>query len=461
METTGEERRSCWFRATLVLWAVGLLSGCLGPVPHVPVESAAVTLFGNATSSSNFAGALSQPLAQEDAIRFALAHNPELQAARKRIDAAAARATQARLWSNPELEVTAEDAPVASDGLSRSQTLVGLSQTVPFPGKKSLDARMGRQAVTMAEWEYLGREIELVRDVKTAFIEVLAAEKKVGVSEQLVELTRSLVDAAGKRVAAGAAGDQERLRAEIELDLAKVEVSSARRNLTEARKTLGALMGAAREPIGPLKGELRETVELPGLEQACEQMLARHPNLRAAAVGKERAELDLRRAKLDPLPDVTLGVAGGRDLGAEESIMAFSISLPLPLFDRAQGRRREARAEAEIAGYDLTAVEQQLIRELSVVEARLCAAAEQVEAYRARILPKAEEALRLVRGGFEAGKFGFVDLVDIQRTLAQSRLAYYEKLSELNVAQAELEALVQKDLHAPPPVEPPDSKHKE
>jgi hypothetical protein len=47
-----------------------------------------------------------------------------------------------------------------------------------------------------------------------------------------------------------------------------------------------------------------------------------------------------------------------------------------------------------------------------------------------------------VQTGFEQGKFGFIDLLDIQRTTAEVRLAYQHKLLELNVAQAELETLL-------------------
>lgn len=461
-------------RALSALCALALLTGCVGTGSRAPAasraessvipRSAEVPLPSDPTAaaSTNPAPILAPPaLTLDAAIRSALAHNPELQRVRTRVDAAEGQALQARLWPNPELELTAEDVPVESGGLSQSQNSVGLSQTVPFPGKNTLNARIGRQGVAVAEFENMSREIELVRDVKIAFTTALAAEKKAAVSGELLELARSLADATGKRVAAGAGTDQERLRADIELDRAQVELAAARRNFLEAQQTLAALIGRAREPLGPLHGELRETADLPTLDQAREQMLARHPNLGAALAGQERAELELRRARIDSLPDVTLGVAGGRDSGGDENLMEFRVSMPLPLFNRSQGRRREARTEVESAGYELTAVEQRLIRELNVADARLRAAAEQIEAYRTRILPKAEEALRLVRGGFEAGKFGFLDLVDTQRTLAESRLAYYETLSELNAAQAEVEALVLKDLHSPPPLEPSHPKHKE
>jgi cobalt-zinc-cadmium efflux system outer membrane protein len=378
-------------------------------------------------------------LTLDQAVNAALAENPELRAARQRIEAATGRSIQNRLWPNPELELTSEDFPPRGGGFSSAQNLIGMSQTVPFPGKKALDRRIGAQEVAGAEWEYRAREIELVRDVKTAFYGALAAEKKLVVAEELVALATSLAEAARKRVEAGAAADQEQLRAEIELERATVELTAARRDLAGAQKNLATLMGRPREPLGALRGALRESIALPVLDQIREQLLARHPNVRAALAGRAQAELELRRARLEPLPDVKFGVAGGRDEASNETLMEFRVSLPLPVFDRAQGRKREARALAEIARFDLTAAEQRLVRELDVLEARLRAANEQVEAYRTRILPKAEEASRLVRAGFEAGKFGFLDLVDTQRTVAETRLAYYDKLLELNATAAELE----------------------
>ncbi len=380
--------------------------------------------------------AVAAELTAADAVREALAHNPDLQAARQKITATTGRAMQSRVWPNPELELSAEDMPANQVGLSRSKNMIGIAQTVPFPGKKSLDGQIGRREISAMENEYRVRERELVRAVKSAFYRALAAEQKVGVSGQLLDLSQSLVTAAGKRVEAGAAGNQESLRAEIELERTHVELTAARRELTEAQKELATLLGRPREPLGALQGELPADVTAVDATT-----LTQHPDLGAARANRERAELEWRRAKLDPLPDVTLGVAGGRDAAVDENLLEFRVSLPLPIFDRGQGRKREARALADIARYDLTATEQRLWQDFDVAGARLRAAGEQVEAYRTRILPKAEEALRLVRGGFEAGKFEFLDLVDTQRTLAETRLAYLDKLLELNLALADLEAL--------------------
>jgi cobalt-zinc-cadmium efflux system outer membrane protein len=161
-----------------------------------------------------------------------------------------------------------------------------------------------------------------------------------------------------------------------------------------------------------------------------------------ARANKERAEAESRRARLEPYPDVKLGAAGGQEAGGTGSIVQFMLTVPVPIIDRSKGRKQEAHANVSVAEAELASVEQRLLRDWGMASQRLRTAVQQVANYRERILPKANEALRLVQRGFEEGKFGFIDLLDTQRTAAQARLAYQQKLLELNVAQADIEALL-------------------
>jgi outer membrane protein, heavy metal efflux system len=156
-------------------------------------------------------------LTLEDAMRLALQNNPELRASSGRIDAATGRAYQAKLWSNPELTLSAEDWPTDGGGFADAKKLVGLAQTLPFPGKKRLDKEIGTAGVRVTEADLNLRRLELVRDVKVTFFQVLAAERLVAESSELVKVAESSAATARRRVAAGAAADQEQLRAEIPL----------------------------------------------------------------------------------------------------------------------------------------------------------------------------------------------------------------------------------------------------
>ena len=383
-------------------------------------------------------------LTLDTAIRLALLNNPELRAAGARVDAAAGRAYQAKAWSNPELVLNAEDWPVNEGrGFPDAKQTIGIAQTLPFPGKKSLDRQLGGAGVKLSAAELALRRTEIIRDVKAGFFRVLASGRLVEVSAEMVTVAESSAATAQKRVDAGAAAYQEQLRAEVQLEQARTELSSCQRELAAARLNFALLLGRPELNNHKLEGALVETPETRFLEGNAGPLLATHPSLNAAQANLERAQLASRRARLEAYPDVKVGVAGGRIGATDESIIQLGFSLPLPLFDTGKGRRQEAQANLRVAEAEQQAVRQQLQREWAGALKRYRTAASQVSNYRERILPKSAEALQLVQIGFEQGKFGFIDLVDTQRTTAEARLAYQGKLLEMNLAQAELEALIE------------------
>ena len=387
-------------------------------------------------------------LTLDDALRLATAFNPDLRAAVARVDAAAGRADQAKRWSNPELELSAEDWPVSNGrGFSDAKQTIGIAQTLPYPGKKSLDKQIGGAGLKVSEAEMALRRTEIIRDVKAGFFRVLAAERLVAVSTQLVAVAEASAGTARKRVEAGAAAFQEQLRAEVQLEQARAELTGFERELAAARQVFVALVGRPDLLGATLAGALAERPEPRLLAGGAEADLDRHPSATAAQANLDRAQLASRRARLEPYPDVKVGLAGGRIGADDQPIIQLGFTLPLPILDRGKGHQQEAKANVRAAEAEQHATRQQLQRELANARRRYEAAAGQVASYRDNILPKAAEALRLVQTGFEQGKFGFIDLADTQRTTAEVQLAYQHKLLEMNLAQAELEALL-----PPPPL---------
>lgn len=415
--------------------------------------SALTVLLAAATAGAVLAHAAepgTSPLTLERAVALALQHNPGLRAASGRREAAAGRAQQAGRWTNPELELSAEDWPVGSGrGFPDAKQTVGVVQTLPFPGKKSTEHRIGAMGVRLSEAELALRRVELVRDVKAAFCQVLAAERLQQVATELVGVAQGSAAAARQRAEGGATPYQEQLRAEIQLEQARAELTGYQRELAGTRRSLATLLGEPNRESISIAGVLRETTRPELLAPGVDLCLAQHPSVAAARAHFERAELEARRAQLEPYPDVKVGVSGGRVGATGESIIELGFSVPLPILDRSKGRKQEAQANVTIAQAELAEVEQRLWGEWHRANQRYRAAIDQVGTYRDRIVPKATEALRLVQRGFEEGKFNFIDLADTQRTAAEVRLAYHQRLLELNIAQAELEAVLE------PTVEPP------
>ncbi len=396
----------------------------------------------SADDAKTVAKTSSHPLTLDAAIRIALENHPSAQAGAWRVEASEGRATQMRLWPNPELEFTAEEMPTDGGGFGESINQVGIAQTVPFPGKTMLDGRIGRLSVHESIATLNALRIKLEKNVKIAFYRVLASQGTVTVARELVDVAGQEASAVAERVKAGGIPAQEQLRANIAWEQAKAQLAGFEGDLEVARRGLAEAIGRSDIAAVPIAGSLRETADYSIIGGARDMATADHPTILAAEMARERAATALKRARIEPMPDVTLGIAGGRDESVGAGIMSFRVSLPLPLIDRGQGKTREARAEAAIAQSEVEATRQRMTRERAEAEIRLRTTEIQAGTYRDKIIPMALEALQLVRTGFDQGKFPFIDLLDTQRTIAEARLAYQQKLLDLNIAQAELQALI-------------------
>ena len=383
-----------------------------------------------------------ESLTLQRAIELALKQNPELEVSRQRVIAADGRRIDIGKWSNPEFEVTVEEAPFDS-GIDRGKTQAGLLQEFPFPGKKRLDREIGRAGVEISSFNLLSARLTLIRDVKIAFYEALATERRHTIAKEILVLAKNSSDVVSKRLEAGRGSVQEQLRAEIETERSLAEVEDISQQSISARQRLAVFIGDAASASVPLSGNLPAYVN-PSLVNPQNEFsdITQHPRIAVARVAIDQANLRLKRERLERMPNLTAGFEAGRDGADDESIFGLKFSLPLPLINRRRGAIQETSAKLKMAQSELSAVELALITQLRSNSQRYVAASRQVATYRDRILPKSDEAVKLTDKGYGEGKFTLTDLLDTQRTTAAVRLIYQDKLLELLSAQAEIEALI-------------------
>ncbi|MNG28084.1 Cobalt-zinc-cadmium resistance protein CzcC precursor [compost metagenome] len=65
----------------------------------------------------------------------------------------------------------------------------------------------------------------------------------------------------------------------------------------------------------------------------------------------------------------------------------------------------------------------------------------EVQAFNQTILPAAQSAVDSATRGFETGKFGFLDVLDAQRTLISARSQYIQAVSEASDARVRIERI--------------------
>lgn len=373
------------------------------------------------------------PLTLRSAVDMALAQNPQLRAATAELDANDGTVRQAGLIPNPVLGVDQEDLKSGT-----RVTTMQLSQTLETGGKRAARVEVAQRGKDIAALELMARRADVRATAIQAFFDALTAQERVKVVEESLRIANSGADAAARRVTAGKVSPTEETRARVAASTARIDLRQAQAEASAALRALSAVMGAPEGSIQRLDGN----VETLPVAPSAPDIMARLPDapaVRRAQLEVQRADATYGLARANGVPDVTVGVGARRaqDLGRTQAV--FSVSVPLPFFDRNQGTQLEALRRRDAAQATAQAEELRIRSEVLQMADLLQARKDEVEALRKEVLPGAQSAYEAAKTGFELGKFSFLDALDAQRTWLQVRSQYYTAVAQVHRTAAEID----------------------
>ncbi|CAN5602427.1 hypothetical protein BH10PSE5_BH10PSE5_31520 [soil metagenome] len=128
--------------------------------------------------------AVAAPLTLPEALTRAAAYDPSLPARAARVQAAEAGVRQAGVRPNPILGADLENFAGSGDiGLAdRSEATLYYEQTWERGGKREARVDVARTEVALARGRAVVRALDLMAEVQTAWVEVLAAQAQVAVA---------------------------------------------------------------------------------------------------------------------------------------------------------------------------------------------------------------------------------------------------------------------------------------
>jgi cobalt-zinc-cadmium efflux system outer membrane protein len=235
------------------------------------------------------------------------------------------------------------------------------------------------------------------------------------------------------------------LLAEIELESARIAQQNARNEDRESWRRLAAVVGAPALEPAPLEGDLNSGLPDYQWDERLAVLMAESPELSAARSAIDRAQVAVRRAYRERLPDVEVGVGLRHDNHSGDDLTDVQIGFPLPIFNRNQGNIYAARAELLAAEGDMRQIELGLQDRLAMAFRRYDNARHEVQRYADRILPRARQSLELVRKGYEERQIDYLTLLASQRTFFQTSLAYLQSVRELREAAILIEGQLLND----------------
>jgi outer membrane protein, heavy metal efflux system len=384
--------------------------------------------------------AAAQTLTLPDLEQIALNNNPSLARAMAVVSERRGAWIQAGLPPNPSWGYLGQQ---LGSGRQATQHALLVDGEIVTGGKLNLNRAVADQDIVRAEQNLFAQQQRVLTDVRVAFYQALVAQRGLELAQQLVHIAREAQATADKLLRAGETSKVDLLQANIEAFNAEANLNAAVQRHFGAWQTLTAVVGMPQMGPTALHGSLDVTPDPLTWDEALGQLLANSPEISAAVANVERSRAALARARREPIPNVKyqLGVMQDLGIGGKTDGIVQAL-LPLPIINRNQGGIRQAEAELIAAEHAVEQTQLDLQIRLAPVFERYAGASYRVRQFRESILPAADESLHLVRRGYSAGEFPFLNLLNAQRTYFQTNNLYLQALLDLRVSSAQIEGML-------------------
>lgn len=385
-----------------------------------------------------------------DLTKEALGRNPELVAARQQWEASSQRIAQARALDDPTLSVHWWNFPQSFNVGRADNTIVGLSQKFPFPGKLALREEVASRSAGITEQAFKAKERDLIARVKGAYYDLFLDHKAIQIHHEQIDLLKQFVETATAKFRAGTASQVDVLKAQVELSTLHQElpVLEQRRDTSQAK--LNQLLDRdPRFPLPPPQSPREGRFEQ-DLEDLYGVATTVRPELKAADLEVQRNEQSHALARRQYYPDFDVTFQRFQNFQTNDGFGAYlAVNLPFafwakPKYDAAV---QEAAAGIAAARADRHALENMTRFQIRDLMARVRANWEVALLYRTTVLPQAEQSVAAARAGYRAGRSGFLELIEADRAWRGFQLEYYRALVEREHRLAELEQVVGADLN--------------
>ncbi|MBE3132438.1 MAG: TolC family protein [Acidobacteria bacterium] len=388
-------------------------------------------------------------LTLRQALALALMRSPELAGSAWEVRAAEARTLQAGLPPNPELSVETENfggtGPLG--GFKAAETTLQIGQVILLGDKLRKQAKVAALERDLAGWDYETRRVDTYAETAKAFVDLLAAQENQALAERLIGISQQMLEVTSERVRSGKCGPMEEQKAKVVLGESRIALERARPQVGAGRRRLAATWGSTTPRFEKAEGPFAAVASIPSAEQL-NALIARNPDVARWHKEMEQRRAAVELAKARAIPDLTISGGVKRLHEIHEDVYVMGLSVPLPLFDRHQGGVRESAYNVAKAAEDRRAAEARAGRNLAEAYQVLASSFAEATILRDEVLPAAEAAFTASSEGYRLGKFGYLDVLDAQRTFFETQGQYIEALAAYHRAAADVERLVGQSLES-------------
>jgi cobalt-zinc-cadmium efflux system outer membrane protein len=362
-------------------------------------------------------------LTLSQAVARALAANPSLSAAREHVSATGAQRITAGLRQNPTLTLLGQGVTLPEYNLNGNPYFYSANVSRLFERGEKRRWRLDSATATTEQTSEQERDQErqIAFATRSAFTQMLQAKAALGIAgENLADYRRTL-ELSRARLDAGDISRTDFERIDLQLAQFEADEDNARLALLQASEQLQLLFGVER-PDPSL--EVQGTLDLPTLPATKDELearaLATRPDELAALGGLRAAEANARYAVATGTVDPT--VASEFERSGGDNTFGVSVSIPLRIFDRAQGEKARTRFEVNSSRLLVQAARNQAVSDVEQAWSALETAQRLATRYNTHYLDEAARVRDNVEFSYRNGNTTLLDYLDALRSYRAVRL---------------------------------------
>jgi cobalt-zinc-cadmium efflux system outer membrane protein len=403
--------------------------------------------------------AMAQPRATdpqlEALLKEAAERNPDVQAARRELQAARQRVEPAAALDDPMVEAGLLNVPVPSWSLNRedmTMKMIGVTQRLPYPGKRALRRGMAEKEAEAADSSVRELVNKVRRDVKAAYYDLALVEESERLTHRNLQVLEQFSSIAESRYGVGQASQADVLKAQTQRARMQEELIKLGRERPMLEAELARSLGRAGSgpAVSPAPLRLQEaSLDLARLQAAAR---ANRPQLLAqqSMIESKLKALDMARKEYYPDFDVrfSYGQRDNFEMMKREDMVSLTVAINLPIW---RGSKRAPRvAEAEAMREQASSMYQAKANETDAMLRQQVSAAEQslksIRLYETALLPQAKLAADASLTAYRVGRVDFFSLLDSRMTVFNAETGYAASLAGRSKALAEIELLTGQEL---------------
>ncbi|UJP05804.1 MAG: TolC family protein [Nitrosomonas sp.] len=415
----------------------------------------AMVLSSSITATAEAALAVHDYPLMSDLIAETLANNPEIRAAAQERDAAQQRIAPAGALDDPQVEVGVLYMPIAASPFrteDMTMKMIGLAQTLPFPGKRDLREAVAGKDAEAIEYGYQETVNRIVHDLKTAYFDLGLTLELIKLTEKNRQTLEHFLRIAEQRYQVGQGSQADVLKAQTQVSRMIDRLLELGREQPVFEADLLRALGRGIDGKAPVPQPVQLYRE-PGLklDALYQAALLQRPRLLALKSLIARSDKMLDLTKKDYYPDFTPRLMYGQrdsrlDGSGRADEVSFTVTMNLPVWRKS---KLEPRVSEALALRDQAlSLHQAQINEIAATLRQQLAIAEQsyksAQLYQATILPQARLTVESSLSAYQVNRVDFLTLLDNQMTVFDYETSLVTAIAGYHKALAEIELLVGK-----------------